>query len=135
MSAISIVVKLLEANAAAKALSKYVYPYDAPQEAAKPYFVVNVASEMDELTLQGAGEYERTRVSVECVAATATLAEQMSTAAKVALGNVIKQQVIVGSSRFKDVDVTYANFGLSDSASDRSAYVRTRHFYCRWRAA
>ena len=134
MSAISIVVKTLQANATAKALAKDVYPIDAPQGNTPPYFVVNIAANMDELTLHGAGEYERARISVEAVAGSATLAVDMGEAARAAL-RLIKQQITVGSKRFKDVDITFANLDITDSASDRSAYVRTQHFYCRWRYA
>jgi Protein of unknown function (DUF3168) len=135
MSAFAIVSRLLTKDAAVQALTKKIYPIEAPQGATTPFIVVGVASDIDELLLQGAGEYQRTRVSVESCSATSTEAISIDTAVLKALRNVIKQAVTTSDGRFIDVDVSFANIAMTGSSINREYQVAMRQYFVRWRAA
>lgn len=134
MSAIAIVSRLLSRDAAVQALSKKVFPIEAPQTEVAPFYVVNIVSDIDEKLLQGAGRYQRTRISIEATAATGTQAIALDNAAFQALRDVIKQTVSTSEGRFVDVDVSFADVAMTGSSLNRDLMVAMRQYFVRWRA-
>lgn len=135
MSAIEIVDKILTADPDVKQLCKWVFPINAPQNQAPPYYVLNLSGGNDQPLLSGAGQYYRHRVSVEAVAGTGTLAVQMGSAALTALRENIKAEVIVGRARYIDVDIIFANVDETTSSPSRDVFVRLLQFNVMWRRA
>lgn len=135
MSAISIASRLLTKDAGVLAITNNVYPVEAPQGAATPYLVIGIVSDLDELLLQGAGMYQRTRLSVEAVADNATTALDLDTAAFSVLRNIIKQKVTTSSGRYIDVDINYANVAITGSSLNQQNMIAMRQYLVRWRAA
>lgn len=134
MSAIAIVSRLLSRDVAVQALSKKVFPIEAPQAEVAPFYVVNIVSDIDEKLLQGAGRYQRTRISIEATATTGTQAIALDNAAFQALRDVIKQTVNTSEGRFVDVDVSFADVAMTGSSLNRDLMVAMRQYFVRWRA-
>lgn len=134
MSAIAIVTRLLSRDSTVKAITGQIFPIEAPQEAVAPFIVVNVVSDIDEKLLQGAGRYQRTRISVEATAVTGTQAIALDDAAFAVLRDVIKQTVSTSSGRFIDVDISFADVAMTGSSLSRDLMVAMRQYFVRWRA-
>jgi Protein of unknown function (DUF3168) len=135
MSAVAIASRLLSQNAGVKALTTQIFPTEAPQGKVPPFIIINVVSDMDELLLQGAGEYQQTRLSVESCAVTATEADLIDNAALKTLRSVIKQTVNTSGGRYVDVDISFANVAMTGSSINREYQVAMRQYFVRWRAA
>jgi len=133
MSAIAIVTRLLSRDAAVKAITSQIFPIEAPQQAPAPFIVVNIVSDLDEKLLQGAGRYQRTRISVEATAETGTQALALDAAAFAVLRDVIKQTISTAGGRFVDVDVSFANVAMTGSSLSRDLMVAMRQYFVRWR--
>lgn len=131
MSGLQIATTLLSANAGVIALvsAAKVFPIDAPQNTEAPYLLVNHVSGRDEQMIETSGKYYRTRISVQAVSRSAMEVMDIGDAVIAALDNVIKQTV----GDFNDVDVLHADVDITDPNDTRSAYLRTLHFFIRWR--
>lgn len=140
MSALSIAIAKLRSVAGVTALvpAARIFPIEAPQELAPPFIIINLTSERDEQLLNSAGGYFDSRISVECVGATGTSANDIGEAVKKALQNVIKQDIVsLGASpvTYLGVDIMKADTDLTDRADDRSLSRRIIDFYVRWHGA
>lgn len=133
MSAIAIVTRLLSKDPGVSALTTRIFPIEAPQEASAPFIVVNIVSDLDEKLLQGAGRYQRTRISVEATAETGTQALALDAAAFAVLRDIIKQTISTAGGRFVDVDVSFANVAMTGSSLSRDLMVAMRQYFVRWR--
>ncbi|WP_192246052.1 tail completion protein gp17 [Mesorhizobium silamurunense] len=131
MSALAIAVAMLGAESAATDIvgTEGIYPIDLPQRARAPCYKVNIVSGFDEKMLDGAGQYYRNRVTIDCLAETAEQTQAMRKAAMDALEDN-KSAEIAG---FSDVSTTFANFERTDFSDDRSTYRWTVDFFIRWK--
>jgi hypothetical protein len=139
MSALTTAIALLvEDEAVAGLVADRIYPVVAMQGAPRPHLVVTLLSEEDAQMLDGAGGYPESRVSVECIADTATAADALGEAVKGALEDVTNQVVgeIDSSPSLAVVATVYkAGADITDAADDRSVFRRVLDFMVRWRNA
>lgn len=137
MSALAIVTKKLTTYAALNAVvpAGSVHSFEAPQGLASPYIVLNLVSESDEQMLRGAAAYFDSRVQVECIDASGTKANNIGELVKMALQNVVKENITVGATVFQGVDIYKADSDLTDRSDDRSVSRRIMDFYVRWHGA
>ncbi|CDX26649.1 hypothetical protein MPL3356_60481 [Mesorhizobium plurifarium] len=133
MSALTIAIARLGSEAAVTDIvsSEGIYPIDLPQRAQLPCVEVNIVSGFDESMLDGAGQYYRNRVTVNCLAETALGAEQLRNAVMGALQD--NKNLAIGG--FVDISTSFANFERTAKADDRSVYVWTVDFFIRWKKA
>jgi hypothetical protein len=139
MSALTTVIAILvEDDAIAAVVSNRIYPVVATQGAPRPHLVVSLVSEEDEQMLSGAGGYPESRVSVECIADTATAADALGEAVKGALGDVTHRtvgEIDASPSLAVTATVYKAGADITDAADDRSVFRRVLDFMVRWRDA
>lgn len=128
MSAVSIAIQTLLAAAGVTAIvSNRIEPYPVRSKTARPAIAVSLVGEQDGYHLAGAMEYPVSRVSIHCLAESATGAEALAAAVKAALinfrGNVLGREVTV----FK------AGSDYTDFAEDLSVFRRVSDYTIRWR--
>lgn len=134
MSSLGIVIAAIKAAASVTAIigagtAARVYPSAAPQNAAKPYIVVHRIFERDNELTEGAGKYWMSRIQCDCVAETATAADGLGEALKLALGDIVKQTVGGRSG----VDIMIEGTDVSEHSDDRKSFARKIDFYVYWR--
>lgn len=131
MSGLSIAITKLVATPAVTAIttSARIYPIMFPQNAALPCVVVNITSGRDEHMLTGAGGYYQQRVTVECLAESASAAMTLGDKVRSALESNVN--ATIGS--FTGVSTQFADFERTDYSDDRSTYRRSLDFFIRFR--
>lgn len=134
MSSVGIVIASIKAAATVTAIigagsAARVYPSVAPQNATKPYIVVHRIFERDNELVEGAGQYWMSRIQCDCIAGTATAADDLGEALKLALGNIVKQ-TIGGRT---GVDIMVEGTDVSEHSDDRKSFARKIDFYVYWR--
>lgn len=141
MSAISIAIAKVRSVTAVTDVvaATKLYPIEAPQGATTPFCIFNLVAERDEQMMSGAGRLYDSRVSIECVGATGTMANHIGELVKTALESVVKETITVSvvspSQVFTGVDIMKADTDVTDRADDRSMTRRTLDFYVRWHGA
>lgn len=136
MSALRITIAaLLAAPGVSAAVGARVYPFIAPQGSAWPHIIVGLVSEDDEQMLSGAGLFFDARVEVACIATSATAADALGEAVKVALQDVTNQAFDDGElpPGFSAVaTILKDGADVSDYSDDLTVFRRIMDFRVRW---
>ncbi len=138
MSAIALMMRLLEAGPTVSAEVNAVYAVRASKQAAPlPYLVLSLVSEDEFIRdLAGAsGKYEA-RVAVACHAATALQADHIGETVKAAVGDLLNVEVLSADSpatRLGAVETWMAGATVFDWSNDNSVFRRIIDFGVRWR--
>lgn len=130
MSSIIITNYILARNTAVKGfVATRVYPIQAPQNPTFPYITTNEVSSRQHDLINVPGKYYRDRVTVECLAKTATEAILMGRAVMDCLEGVLNQSF----GDYKDISIRFADVGFSDSNDVSLAYRDLKQFFVWWR--
>lgn len=131
MSGISIVVTKLKGEATVTDLcpATHVFPVQLPQMQQPPAIIVNLTSKSDGQHLAGANRYYRDRISVECIALTATEAHDIGEAVLDFLNGIINDAV----AGCRDINILFADFDMTVPDDARTVEKRELHFYVMWR--
>lgn len=131
MSGVSIVITKLLADADVTAVTTKggIYPEVVPQNGRIPCVITRLVGGADGLHLSGQNDYFVHRVSVECVASTATAASELGDKAYEALKNTMHESV----GGFSEATIVFADTDMFDYSDDRTSFRRVMHFRVRWR--
>jgi hypothetical protein len=127
-SGTSIMVQALLAGGATSAIvDDRIEPFPLRASTRRPGIAVSLVDETDGYKLDGAIKYPQSRVSVHCIAESATAAD--------ALAEAVKQDLIDYRGELLDAEVTIFKAGsdYSDYADDLSTFRRVVDFVVRWR--
>lgn len=125
--------RLLQEQAVTSKTNARIFAVLAPQKLAmtRPQVILNLISNLDTVTLGGAGEYFRSVVQVDCNADTVEAAIELGDAVIGCLNGVVK--ATVGSAG--DVDILLGDTDFTEFEELAKAYRRVIQFYVRWRVA
>lgn len=134
MSALVITVNKLVNSPVAGDVENRIFPTAALQGAVMPYLIVSKPDEQSRLLLAGAGKYPRSRVSIECIAATAAEADRLGKKVYDAFATMINEVVNDGQSPPSSyvATITPADFDFDDYSDERTSFRRVIDFYVDW---
>lgn len=129
MSAREIAIALLLNDAPVTAVvGQRIWPSVAEQRSAMPYILVHKPSQLNRQLVEGDAAWAQSRVSFECIAASAAAAD--------ALGDLLYQafkDVTERTVEYRTVTMRPADLDVDDFSDDRSAYRRIVDFYVDWK--
>ena len=126
MSAVNIMIQLLLSKATVTAItSTRIEPY--PLRSNRPGIAVSLVSEVDGYKMDGSIGYPRSRVSVHCIAESATVADSIAEAVKLAI------QDHQGTVLTKGVTIFKSGSDYSDFTDDMATFRRVSDYEIRWR--
>lgn len=136
MSATLIAVRLLlDAATVTGLVADRVYPAAAPQGASRPYIVVNLVGEEQDVLLAGARDGFFSLVSISCIASTATAADELGEAVKDMMSEVMHTSVVTDASPPDEIDTATAykdGADILDYTDDRKTFRRLFDYRLRW---
>jgi hypothetical protein len=137
MSAQNIAIAALMTDEAVRAaVDRRIYAVEAPQRTVRPYLIVRLLSDSDQYILEGAGHWRISRVEVQCIADSATDADQLGEMVSAALGD-LNNSVFTYPADSPEMTFTAtsekAGGDYCDSSADRSVFRRISDFRINWR--
>lgn len=130
MSAIQLAVDALKLNQAVTSITSLsrIFPLASPQGVTLPHVIVHIASGGDDQLLTGAAKLYRSRIQCDCIAPSATVAEQ--------LGNAVRGALEERKSNYpaKLRDCFVDGVDGSDYSDDRTSFRRYLGFHIHWSA-
>lgn len=138
MSARGIVITKLVQTPAIIALlgGNKIWPDHAPQGTTAPYILVHKPAQTTRQLLEGPSCLVQSRVSLECIAASAAAADALGDALYAALGSVTNELIESAGSPTeisRTATIMSANLDTTDYSDDRTVHRRIIDFYVDWR--
>jgi hypothetical protein len=122
-----IVQALLDGTATTAIVGTRIEPFPLRSSTARPAIAVSLVDETDGYHLNGAIQYPQSRMSVHCIAETATAADALAEAVRADL------QDYRGTLLSCEVTIFKAGSDYSDYADDLSTFRRVCDYVVRWR--
>jgi hypothetical protein len=131
-----VIIKLLAAADVIAIVGNRIWGTNAPQAAALPYVIVTKPGSQNRQLLESDAGFPRTRIRLECVAASGAEAAKLQRAAFNALKNVTRETVTDGQTpaAFSAIaTITPSDFEVDGFSDARNAAVEITDFYVDWK--
>jgi hypothetical protein len=131
-----VILKLLATPAVTALVGDRIWPGVARQGTAAPFLILHTPGQQNRQLLEGDAGYPRSRVRIECVAASAAAAEALGKAVFEALKNVTNETIADDKSptEFSAIaTITPTDFETDGYSDARTAFTHILDFYVDWR--
>lgn len=131
-----VILKLLASPAVTTVVGDRIWPGVAQQGASAPFLVLHTPGKQNRQLLDGDAGYPRSRVRIECVAASAAAAEALGRRVFDALKNVTNETIVDDNSppEFSAVaTITPTDFETDGYSDARTAFTHIMDVYVDWR--